>query len=55
MGYTLPNLLALNFVVSGLLGEGVASSTRRDPQTKSLGEYLRARRVPVPVVLLCEG
>ncbi len=53
--YTLPNLLALNFVVSGLLGEGVASSTRSDPQAKSLGEYLRARRVPVPVVLLDEG
>jgi hypothetical protein len=50
--YELPNLLALNFVVHGLLGEGVASSTRPDPQAKSLGEYLRSRLVDVPVALL---
>jgi hypothetical protein len=48
----LPNLLALNFVVHGLLGEGVASSTRPDPQAKSLGEYLRSRLVDMPVALL---
>ena len=47
--YELPNLLALNFVVHGLLGEGVASSTRPDAQAKSLGEYLRSRLVDVPV------
>ncbi|CAN5837190.1 DUF1446 domain-containing protein [soil metagenome] len=46
--YVFPNLSALNFVVRGLLGEGVASSTRVDPQAKSLGEYLRARLVEVP-------
>jgi hypothetical protein len=50
--YELGNLLALNFVVRGLLGEGVASSTRPDPQAKSLGEYLRSRLVDVPVALL---
>jgi hypothetical protein len=50
--YELPNIHALNFVVHGLLGEGVASSTRPDPQAKSLGEYLRARLVEVPVALL---
>jgi len=50
--YELANLLALNFVVHGLLGEGVASSTRPDPQAKSLGEYLRSRLVDVPVRLL---
>ena len=50
--YELPNLLALNFVVHGLLGEGVASSTRPDPQAKSLGEYLRSRVVDIPVDLL---
>ncbi|HEX2154927.1 MAG TPA: acyclic terpene utilization AtuA family protein [Acidimicrobiia bacterium] len=43
-----PNLHAVNFVVKGLLGEGVASSTRLDPQAKSLGEYLRARPVDMP-------
>ena len=50
--YDLPNLWALNFVVVGLLGEGVASSTRPDPQAKGLGEYLRSRHVDVPVALL---
>lgn len=39
----LPNLQALNFVIVGLLGEGVASSTAFDPQAKGLGEYLLSR------------
>lgn len=46
--HVFPNLYALNFVVRGLLGEGVASSTRTDPQAKSLGEYLRAKQLPIP-------
>lgn len=46
--YDLPNLLALNFVVIGLLGNGVADSTRPDPQAKGLGEYLRSRYVDLP-------
>ncbi len=50
--YELPNLLALNFVVEGLLGEGVAASTRFDPQAKTLGEYLRSRHVDLPEALL---
>jgi len=50
--YELPNLRALNFVIEGLLGEGVASSTRPDPQAKSLGEYVRSRHVDVPVAVL---
>jgi hypothetical protein len=50
--YELPNLRALNFVVVGLLGEGVASSVRTDPQAKSLGEHLRAQTVEVPMSLL---
>ncbi|MBY0276675.1 DUF1446 domain-containing protein [Candidatus Binatia bacterium] len=50
--YELPNVLALNFVVVGLLGDGVAASTRADPQAKGLGEYLRSRLVDLPVVLL---
>jgi hypothetical protein len=44
----LPNLRALNFVVSGLLGEGVASQARFDPQAKALGEWLRSRYADVP-------
>jgi hypothetical protein len=50
--FELPNLLALNFVVKGLLGDGVAASLRSDPQAKSLGEYLRAKVVPIPASLL---
>ncbi|HEU0129762.1 MAG TPA: acyclic terpene utilization AtuA family protein [Mycobacteriales bacterium] len=46
------NLNALNFVIPGLLGEGVSSSTRADPQAKGLGEWLRSRLVDVPVALL---
>jgi hypothetical protein len=41
--YELPNLHAINVVVVGYLGEGVASSTAFDPQAKGLGEYLRSR------------
>lgn len=50
--FELPNLHALNFVVHGLLGRGVADSTRYDPQAKSLGELLRAQLVEVPSALL---
>ncbi|MEP7217085.1 MAG: acyclic terpene utilization AtuA family protein [Anaerolineaceae bacterium] len=50
--YELPNLRAVNFVVVGLLGEGVASSSRMDPQAKSLGEYVRAKLVDLPESLL---
>ncbi|MDQ1699494.1 MAG: hypothetical protein QOG34_1357 [Frankiaceae bacterium] len=50
--YDLPNLRALNFVVHGLLGEGVAAGTRQDPQAKGLGEWLRARHVTIPTYLM---
>jgi Acyclic terpene utilisation family protein AtuA len=50
--YELANLRALNFVVVGLLGDGVASSTRYDPQAKGLGEYLRSRYLDVPDALV---
>jgi hypothetical protein len=48
----LPNLRAINFVIPGYLDEGVASSTRWDPQAKTLGEYFRAQVVDVPEALL---
>ncbi|SBS79103.1 conserved hypothetical protein [uncultured Mycobacterium sp.] len=50
--YPLPNLLAVNVVIVGLLGNGVAASLREDPQAKSLGERFRALRVAVPAALL---
>ncbi len=42
--HELPNLRALNFVLVGYLGEGVASNSSFDAQAKGLGEYLRSRR-----------
>ncbi|MGW6564410.1 acyclic terpene utilization AtuA family protein [Streptomyces sp. NPDC054975] len=50
--HVLPNLRAVNFVVTGILGEGVASQARFDPQAKALGEWLRARELDVPEELL---
>ena len=50
--YRLPNLLALNFVVIGLLGRGVAASTRLDAQAKALGEELRAAQADIPESLV---
>ncbi|MBQ1072465.1 acyclic terpene utilization AtuA family protein [Micromonospora sp. C31] len=49
--YELPNLRAVNFVVRGLLGQGVAASTRFDPQAKALGELLRSRLIDLPAEL----
>ncbi|MFU8873892.1 acyclic terpene utilization AtuA family protein [Micromonospora sp. SL4-19] len=49
--YELPNLRAVNFVIRGLLGAGVAASTRFDPQAKALGELLRSRVVDLPADL----
>ncbi|GGO19454.1 hypothetical protein GCM10010116_39090 [Microbispora rosea subsp. aerata] len=46
--FALPNLHALNFVVHGLLGRGVAASPLLDAQAKALGERLRAVCVPIP-------
>ena len=43
--YTLDNLRALNFVIVGLLGRGVAQNSRQDTQAKSLGEFIRSRIV----------
>ena len=48
----LPNLLALNFYIRGILGDGGTSSTRTDAQAKTLGEYLRAKVVSVPESLI---
>ncbi|MGX1542114.1 acyclic terpene utilization AtuA family protein [Streptomyces adustus] len=50
--HVLPNLRALNFVVEGILGAGVAAQHRFDPQAKALGEWLRSRHLDIPEVLL---
>ena len=50
--HLLPNLRAVNFVVDGILGRGVAYQARFDPQAKGLGEWLRSRHVDIPEELL---
>jgi hypothetical protein len=50
--HLLPNLHAVNFVIEGILGDGVAAGARFDPQAKALGEWLRARSLDIPVSLL---
>jgi len=53
--YPLPNLWAVNFVVHGILGWGVASNLRLDTQAKGLGELLRSRLIDVPSSLVAAG
>lgn len=50
--HVLPNLRALNFVIDGILGEGVAYQARFDPQAKGLGEWLRSRHLDIPEELI---
>ncbi|WP_327110640.1 DUF1446 domain-containing protein [Nocardia sp. NBC_01730] len=50
--HVLPNLRALNFIIEGLLGQGVAYQARFDPQAKGLSEWLRSRHLDIPVELL---
>jgi Acyclic terpene utilisation family protein AtuA len=53
--FPLPNLRAVNFVVHGILGWGVASNLRLDTQAKGLAELLRSRSVQVPAALVSSG
>ena len=46
--YEVPNLLALNFVMSGALGGGGPRSLRSDNLGKSLGGALLRMVIPVP-------
>ncbi len=50
-----PRIRSLNFVLQGLLEEGVAASTRQDGQAKAVGEWLRSRVVPIPLDLVPES
>ncbi|MEM8705152.1 MAG: acyclic terpene utilization AtuA family protein [Actinomycetota bacterium] len=50
--FELANLWSLNFVLRGILQEGVAASTRQDGQAKSLGEWFRSRHADIPEALL---
>lgn len=50
--HLLPNLGGVNVLIRGLLGDGVAASTRFDPQAKGLGEWVRSRMVNIQEDLL---
>ncbi|MGH8920266.1 MAG: AtuA-related protein, partial [Actinomycetes bacterium] len=50
--HLLPNLRAMNFVIDGILGQGVAYQARFDPQAKGLGEWLRSRYLDIPEGLI---
>ncbi len=52
--HVLPNLRAVNFVINGILGQGVAYQARFDPQAKGLGEWLRSRYHHIPETLLMD-
>jgi hypothetical protein len=48
-------IFAVHFVVYGLLGRGVSSSSRLDSLGKGFAEYIRARHVEVPERFLAKG
>ena len=50
--YDLPNIKSLNFYIHGILEDGVSSNNRKDGQAKSLGEYLRAKFVEIPIEII---
>ncbi len=50
--HLLPSIRAMNFVIDGILGQGVAYQARFDPQAKGLGEWLRSRHVDIPVQII---
>ncbi|MDG2301775.1 MAG: DUF1446 domain-containing protein [Acidimicrobiales bacterium] len=52
--YRYPKIRSLNFLIRGLLQEGVAASTRQDPQAKALGEWLRSRQMDIPINVIKE-
>jgi hypothetical protein len=49
--HELPHLRAVHFVLHGLLGTGGSSNLRVDQVGKAVGEYLRAKHVPIPRAL----
>ena len=52
--FALPNINSLNFYIHDILQDGVSSNNRKDSQAKSLGEYLRAKKILVPNEILGE-
>ena len=50
--FELANINSLNFYIHGILQDGVSSNDKKDGQAKSLGEYLRAKKVKVPQIII---
>ncbi|KAH8900734.1 DUF1446-domain-containing protein [Thozetella sp. PMI_491] len=50
-----PQIQAVNFVVHGILGAGVSSSSKMDSLGKNLAEYLKARYVDIPIKFSSEA
>jgi len=50
--FDLPNIRAVNFMIYGILGEGVAANDRIDGQAKTMGEYLRSRTLKLPAAII---
>ncbi|TVY52574.1 hypothetical protein LCER1_G007154 [Lachnellula cervina] len=46
------HLKAVHFVIYGILGRGVSSSSRLDSLGKAFAEYIRFRHVPIPIKFL---
>lgn len=53
--FDMPNIKSLNFYIHGILQDGVSSNNKKDSQAKSLGEYLRAKIIDMPVEILKEN
>lgn len=47
-----PNIMAVHFVIYGILGRGVSSSSRLDGFGKGFVDYVRDKMVDVPVEIL---
>ena len=50
--YELANINSINFYIHDILQDGVSSNNKKDGQAKSLGEYLRAKKIKVPKKIL---
>jgi hypothetical protein len=53
--HRLPALRAINIELPRALGRGVTESLSIDPQAKSLGEYLRAKIIDVPIEFVTDN
>lgn len=50
--FELANINSLNFYIHDILQDGISSNDKKDGQAKSLGEYLRAKKIKVPEAII---